>query len=85
MYLATDQLRKILRVRAGSPREELEFLDQLERGSCVTPVQLYALWRAQSLKIREAYEALEKKNVVRRWCSLLVGRVKRRIARRKER
>ena len=85
VYLATDQLRKILRVRAGSPREELEFLDQLERGSCVTPVQLYALWRAQSLKIREAYEALEKKNVVRRWCSLLVGRVKRRIARRKER
>ena len=48
-------------------------------------MQLYALWRAQSLKIREAYKALEKKNVVRRWCSLLVERVKRRIARRKER
>lgn len=84
-YLAGDQARKILRPRWTSPREELELLDELERGSCTSPVQLYALWRSRGGEIREAYEALYKKNFVRRWCSLLVGRVKRWAARRKKR
>ena len=83
--LAGDQLRKILRPRFSSPREELELLDELDRGSCHNVVQLYSLWRARSGEIEEACQALEKKNFVRRWCSLLLGRVRRRIARRKER
>ena len=85
VLLAGDQIRKILRPRFSSPREELDFLDELERGSCTSVVQLYALWRSRSEAIWAAYEALAKKNFVRRWCSLLLGRVKRRIARRKER
>lgn len=84
-YLAGDQARKILHARASSPREELDFLDELEQGSCAGPVQLYALWKKREAAIREAYEALEKKNIVRRWCSLLVSRVRRWAARRKER
>ena len=82
-YLAGDQIRKILRPRLSSPREELEFLDELDRGSCLGPVQFYALWRSWEKRIRGAYEALEKKNFVRRWCSLLVGRLRRWGARRK--
>lgn len=84
-YLAADQAKKILRPRKSSPREELEFLDLLERGDIAGPVQLYALWRTWGEKIQGAYEALEKKNFVRRWCSLLIGRIKRWAARRKER
>lgn len=84
-YLAGDQIRKILRPRFSSPREELEFLDEMDRGTCEGPVQLYALWRSRCEAIQQAYEKLEKKNFVRRWCSLLVGRVKRWAARRKER
>lgn len=84
-YLAWDQLFKILRPRLSSPREELDFLDELELGGCASPVQLFALWKARSPAIREAYETLEEKNVVRRWCSLLMGRVKWRFARRKKR
>ena len=84
-YLAGDQAYKILRPRLSSPREELEFLDQLNGGTCTSAVQVYALWRTWEEKIRTAYEALEKKNFVRRWCALLVGRVKWWAARRKER
>lgn len=85
VYLAGDQARKILHARLSSPRQELDFLDELEQGSCSNAVQLYALWRTREAEIREAYEALQKKNVVRRWCSLLAGRVRRRAVRRKKR
>lgn len=85
VYLTCDQARKILLPRFASPREELEFLDELERGSCTGVVQLYALWREHRAEIRSAYEALDKQNFFRRWCSLLWGRVKRRMARWKRR
>ena len=85
VYLATDQVRKILLPRFASPREELEFLDELEQGLCRNAVQLYGLWREQEGRIRAAYEALGKKNFFRRWCALLWGRAKRRAARRKRR
>ena len=83
VYLACDQLRKILLPRFDSSREELEFLDELERGTCRSVVQLYALWREREPGIREGYEALEQKNFFRRWCALLWGRVKRYTARRR--
>ena len=85
VFLACDQVRKILHSRFSSPREELEFLDELERGGCRNAVQLYALWREREEPIREAYRALEKKSFFRRWCALLWGRVRRRAARRKRR
>lgn len=85
VYLTCDHARKILRARFESPREELEFLDELERGRCTTPVQLYSLWRARGGEIRNAYEALAKKNFFRRWCALIWGRVRWRAARRKGR
>lgn len=85
VYLACDQLGKILLPRFATPREQLEFLDRLEDGACTTVVQLYALWREREPELRRAYEALEKKNFFRRWCSLVWGRVKRWAARRKQR
>ena len=84
VYLTCDQLRKILLPRAGSPMEELDLLDELDRGTCTSVVQLYALWRERKDALQAAYEALEKKNFFRRWCSLLLGRIRRR-ARRKRR
>ncbi len=85
VYLTCDQLRKILLPRFASPPEELALLDELDRGICRSVVQLYALWRERKDGIRAAYEALEKKNFIRRWCALLWGRAKRQAARRKRR
>ena len=84
-YLACDQVRKIMRPRMSSPKEELDFLDELDQGLCANAVQFYALWRNWGEKIQEAYEALGKKNFVRRWCGLLVGRIKRQFTRKKRR
>ena len=85
VYLASDQVYKILLPRFASPREELDFLDELERGNSRNVVQLYALWREREGEIRAAYERLDKKNFFRRWCALLWGRIKRHAARRKRR
>ena len=78
-------MHKILLPRFASPREELDFLDELERGNSRNVVQLYALWREREGEIRAAYERLDKKNFFRRWCALLWGRIKRQAARRKRR
>lgn len=83
--LACDQVYKILRPRFASAREELELLDQLDRGMCRNVVELYALWREREGAIRAAYERLDKKNFFRRWCALLWGRARRLAARRKRR
>lgn len=85
VYLTCDQLRKILLPRLSSPVEVLELLDELDRGRCKSVVQLYSLWRERQEVIRAAYEKLEKKNFIHRWCALLWGRIKRRLARRKRR
>ena len=85
VYLTCDQLRKILLPRFSSPVEELLLLDELDRGTCKTVVQLYALWRERQEGLRAAYEALDKKNVFQRWVTLLWGRAKRWSARRKRR
>lgn len=85
VYLTCDQLRKILLPRFASPLEELALLDELDQGSCRNVVQLYALWREREGGVRAAYEALDKKNFFRRWCTLLWGRFKRWAARRKRR
>lgn len=85
VYLTGDHAHKILLSRFASPRAELEFLDELERGTCTNVVQLYSLWRTRSQEIRAAYEALEKQNFFRRWCALLWGRIRWSAARRKGR
>ena len=85
VYLACDQLRKILLPRFSAPREQLEFLDLLEEGGCTTAVQLYSLWRERQPVIQEAYEKLEKRNFFRRWCALLWGHFRHWAARRKRR
>ena len=41
VYLACDQLYKILLPRFSTPRAQLELLDQLEDGACTSVVQLY--------------------------------------------
>lgn len=85
VYLACDQLRKILLPHFSAPREQLEFLDLLEEGGCTTAVQLYSLWRERQPVIQEAYEKLEKRNFFRRWCALLWGHFRHWAARRKRR
>lgn len=85
VYLTSDQAHKILLSRFASPREELEFLDELDRGTCRSVVQLYGLWRERGPVIQAAYENLEKKNFFWRWCTLLWGRIRRLAARRKRR
>ena len=85
VYLACDQLRKILLPRVSTPREQLEFLDLLEEGSCTTAVQLYSLWREWQPVIQAAYEKLEKRSFFRRWCSLIWGHFKHWAARRRRR
>ena len=85
VYLACDQLRKILFPRFTAPKEQLDFLDELERKPCATIVSLYALWRVWSPRIQAAYEDLEKRNFFRRWCKLLLGHGKHWLSRRKRR
>lgn len=77
VYLTEDQLKKILLPQFGTPREQLDFLEELEWGSCTTIVQLYALWRERRDRILAAYEELESMNFIRRWLTLLWGRIKR--------
>ena len=84
VYLAGDHLKKILLPRFSTPREQLDFLDEVEEGGCVNIVRLYALWRERRGTIQAAYEALEEMNFIRRWLSLLWGRIKRKMARRGE-
>lgn len=79
VYLVGDQLGKILLPQADTPGEQLDFLDEAAGGGCGTIVQLYSLWRERQGRIQAAYEELEKMNFVRRWLSLLWGRVKRRM------
>lgn len=85
VYLTCDQVKKILLSRFSSPRAELEFLDELDRGICLNVVQLYALWRERSQEIQTAYEKLYRKNFFWRWCTLVWGRIRWYVARRKRR
>ena len=85
VYLTCDQVKKILLSRFSSPRAELEFLDELDRGTCLNVVQLYALWRERGQEIQTAYEKLYRKNFFWRWCTLVWGRIRWYAARRKRR
>lgn len=80
VYLTGDQLRKILRPRFSTPREQMDFLDEATGGKYATIVQLYSLWRERKERIREACEKLEKKNFVSRLISLALGRIRRMLA-----
>ena len=75
-FLACDQVKKFLRKRISSPYAELEFLNELEWRAIPGVVQLYALWRERRTALIEAYEKLEKKGFIRRWISLVWGRIK---------
>lgn len=76
VLLAGDQVRKILRRRASSPYAELQLLNDLEWSVLPGIVQLYAFWRERRTGLIEAYEKLEKKGFIRRWFSLIWGRIK---------
>ena len=71
VYLTVDQLEKILIRRFESPLVELEFLQRLADGECRSVVRLYSLWRESKDAIAAAYEANEKKNIIKRWLSNL--------------
>ncbi len=75
-FLARDQAKKILRRRSSSPYAELSFLNDLEWSVFPGIVQLYAMWRERRTELIEAYEKLEKKGFIKRWFSLIWGRIK---------
>lgn len=77
--LTVDQLEKILLPQLNTPREQMDFLDEAASGNSTTIVQLYSLWRDRRERIQAAYEELEGMNFIRRWISLLWGRVKRKM------
>lgn len=79
VYLTEDQLGKILLPRFNSPVAQLDFLDELARGSLMSVIQLYSLWREWRGRIEEAYTDLEKMNFLRRWITLVWSRIKRRM------
>lgn len=81
--LAAAALKTILPRRFSSPAEELDLLEELDRGACGTVVQLYALWRRYESALRDGYEALERQNALRRWISLARLRVRRALRRKK--
>jgi len=85
VYLTVDQLKKILLERFDSPMEELMFLQTLDRGTCLSVVQLYALWKRERESIQAAYEKLEKKNFIKRWFSLVWKNLRYWMKKRKER
>lgn len=75
--LTADQLGKILLPDAGTPAAQLDFLGEAANGSCQNVARLYGLWREWKDKIQAEYEALEKKNFLMRWLSLLWERIRR--------
>ena len=81
VYLVGDQLKKILMPQFTSPKEHLDFLDELDHRIFPSIVQLYALWQDRREQIRAAHEELEKMNFIRRGLKLLWGRIKRKTAR----
>lgn len=81
--LAGDQVKKILLPGFWSPMEELEFVQKVDRGTCVSVVRLYALWREYRDVIREAYEKLEGMNPLSRFLRLLWKAVRWNIKKRK--
>jgi hypothetical protein len=80
--LAGDQLKKILRPGWESPIEELDFLDELNRGEYLNIVKLYALWTRRREAIAAAYGELEKKNCFHRMLILTWRRIRRKLAQR---
>ncbi len=79
--LACDQLRKLLRHRFESPREEMELLAELERRPLPGVVQLYALWRERRDAIQRAYEAMEEKTFISRFFWRLWTQIKWKLSR----
>lgn len=71
VYLASDQLAKILPPRLGAPEEELRFVDGAAGGRYRSPAELYSGWKEARQAIQAAYEAMEKQNFIRRWLSQL--------------
>ena len=83
VYLTCDQLRKVLRPRFESPREELELLAELDRRPPLGVVPLYALWRERQGDIRGAYEAMEKRTFFGRFFRRLWTQIKWKLSGRK--
>lgn len=83
VYLTCDQLRKVLRHRFESPREEMELLAELDRRPPLGVVPLYALWRERQGDIRGAYEAMEKRTFIGRFFRRLWTQIKWKLSGRK--
>lgn len=80
-FLVSDQIRKIFRPRFSSTDAELRFLDCLEQTAFPSIVPLYARWLEEREAIRADYEQLERKNGFKRWCTLLVKHIRRKLRR----
>lgn len=80
-FLVSDQIRKIFRPRFSSTDAELRFLDCLDQMAFPGIVPLYARWLEERETIRAEYEQLDRKDVFKRWCTLLVKNVMRKLRR----
>lgn len=75
--LAGDQVKKILPRQSTTLEAQLDFLEELDRGTFGSIVGLYACWREAEEKIRAEREAFAKKNFIGRGLALLRLRLKR--------
>lgn len=87
VYLAIDQIKKVLLLRYDSPAEEVKFLETLDNNVFLTPVALYSHWQRNKKAIQADYEKLYGKSGLQRMLYLLVQNIWRffRRARKKRR
>ncbi len=75
--LASDHVRKILAPRFRQGDAEYAFCQQLEQGGFPSIVPLYSYWHRAREEMIAEYEALDKKNAIKRWFSFLWKNLKR--------
>jgi hypothetical protein len=85
IFLLTDQIKKVLLRRYGSPAAELDFLEELDSWRYDTVGKLYSRWQEVKPAISKEYEALAGMNALGRAMKLVLASLKRRAAARLKR
>ena len=81
--LASDHVRKILAPRFQQGDAEYDFCRMLAQGGFLSIVPLYACWHRMREQITAEYEALDKKNAIKRWFTFLWKNLKRLFGRKR--
>lgn len=75
--LASDHARKILAPRFRQGDAEDAFCRLLEQGEFASIVPLYSCWHRMREEMVAEYEALDRKNAIKRWFTFLWKKLKR--------